>query len=101
MVRPPPRSTLDGTLLPYTTLFRSRAMKQIGILPSMRRVFSLGFLGDASSRKRSEAHTSELQSHHPNSYAVVCLKKKKETEQSKSLWYVRTGNHNEHHHESA
>src|SRR5881394_1099218 len=25
---------------------------------------------------RSEEHTSELQSHHPNSYAVFCLKKK-------------------------
>src|SRR5881394_3361041 len=27
---------------------------------------------------RSEEHTSELQSHHPISYAVFCLKKKKE-----------------------
>src|SRR5881394_4123699 len=26
---------------------------------------------------RSEEHTSELQSHHPISYAVFCLKKKK------------------------
>src|SRR5881394_193872 len=29
-------------------------------------------------RLRSEEHTSELQSHHPISYAVFCLKKKKE-----------------------
>src|SRR5881394_769210 len=29
-------------------------------------------------RQRSEEHTSELQSHHPPSYAVFCLKKKKE-----------------------
>src|SRR5881394_3613896 len=28
---------------------------------------------------RSEEHTSELQSHHPISYAVFCLKKKKLT----------------------
>src|SRR5881394_1558745 len=28
-------------------------------------------------RARSEEHTSELQSHHPISYAVFCLKKKK------------------------
>src|SRR5881394_3933289 len=28
-------------------------------------------------RVRSEEHTSELQSHHPTSYAVFCLKKKK------------------------
>src|SRR5881394_2535709 len=27
--------------------------------------------------RRSEEHTSELQSHHPISYAVFCLKKKK------------------------
>src|SRR6187549_64962 len=28
--------------------------------------------------RRSEEHTSELQSHHPISYAVFCLKKKTE-----------------------
>jgi tetratricopeptide (TPR) repeat protein len=33
-----------------TDLQWARAMKQIGILPSMRRVFSLDFLGDASSK---------------------------------------------------
>src|SRR6187549_4299528 len=27
--------------------------------------------------QRSEEHTSELQSHHPISYAVLCMKKKK------------------------
>ena len=26
MIRPPPRSTLDGTLFPYTTLFRSTTL---------------------------------------------------------------------------
>src|SRR5881394_1607923 len=31
---------------------------------------------DGSRRVRSEEHTSELQSHHPISYAVFCLKKK-------------------------
>src|SRR6187549_4235066 len=29
-----------------------------------------------AARDRSEEHTSELQSHHPISYAVFCLKKK-------------------------
>src|SRR6187549_4242278 len=33
----------------------------------------------AYDRTRSEEHTSELQSHHPISYAVFCLKKKKIT----------------------
>src|SRR3546814_4841069 len=70
MIRRPPRSTRTDTLFPYTTLFRSR---------------------DASSRHRtsappwpmwkqfrSEEHTSELQSLMRISYAVFCLKKKKE-----------------------
>src|SRR6187549_3484642 len=34
-------------------------------------------LGSVGGR-RSEEHTSELQSHHPISYAVFCLKKKKQ-----------------------
>src|SRR5881394_2764051 len=34
---------------------------------------------------RSEEHTSELQSHHPISYAVFCLKKKKELIQTVPL----------------
>src|SRR6056300_1349934 len=34
---------------------------------------------------RSEEHTSELQSHSEISYAVFCLKKKKNTSQSKVL----------------
>src|SRR5881394_4541563 len=35
----------------------------------------------AASTRRSEEHTSELQSHHPISYAVFCLKKKKNNTQ--------------------
>src|SRR5881394_2992506 len=34
--------------------------------------------GIHQARARSEEHTSELQSHHPISYAVFCLKKKKD-----------------------
>src|SRR3954469_26079458 len=70
MIRRPPRSTL----FPYTTLFRSRR-------PSCR----CGAPSDPSrprrrSRRirRSEEHTSELQSVEI-SYAVFCLKKKKKT----------------------
>src|SRR5881394_4620007 len=33
--------------------------------------------------RRSEEHTSELQSHHPISYAVFCLKKKKKKNKKK------------------
>src|SRR6187549_4065143 len=70
MIRRPPRSTLDGTLFPYTTLFRSsRAHRR----PPQARRRPRGRVD----RGRSEEHTSELQSHHPISYAVFCLKKKK------------------------
>src|ERR1043166_4542236 len=64
MIRRPPRSTL----FPYTTLFRSLRLK-----PGCRwrRHRSSG------GRERSEEHTSELQSRFGISYAVFCLKKKK------------------------
>src|SRR5881394_4300765 len=68
MIRRPPRSTLDGTLFPYTTLFRSPRGEWA--------VYRARFMPDGRS-VRSEEHTSELQSHHPISYAVFCLKKKK------------------------
>src|SRR5881394_325157 len=72
MIRRPPRSTLDGTLFPYTTLFRSSEFP----LPTFeRRPFP-----EWLAKHRSEEHTSELQSHHPISYAVFCLKKKKTEE---------------------
>src|SRR3546814_16999684 len=72
MIRRPPRSTRTDTLFPYTTLFRSlpgpvRASRASGG-PGPRR----------SSCGRSEEHTSELQSLMRISYAVFCLKKKKQ-----------------------
>src|SRR3546814_7323636 len=81
MIRRPPRSTRTDTLLPYTTLFRSRraARKQRqggeqheSESPRARRRHRL-FHGI---RPRSEEHTSELQSLMRISYAVFCLKKK-------------------------
>src|ERR1051326_9462347 len=66
MIRRPPRSTL----FPYTTLFRSpdsvwrRNQAQVG--------------HHQENHRRSEEHTSELQSHSFISYAVFCLKKKKQ-----------------------
>src|SRR3546814_1314825 len=84
MIRRPPRSTRTDTLFPYTTLFRSprprltrksvmtfgaqtSAPSQPSALPQVRSVTTF----------RSEEHTSELQSLMRISYAVFCLKKKK------------------------
>src|SRR3546814_1328654 len=72
MIRRPPRSTRTDTLFPYTTLFRS-----VLNTPLLRRSVPGNWptLERASSR-RSEEHTSELQSLMRISYAVFCLKKK-------------------------
>src|SRR2546429_4183080 len=54
MIRRPPRSTL----FPYTTLFRSSAGSSAGT----RRMWSAYAGRRSSDRRRSEEHTSELQS---------------------------------------
>src|SRR3546814_11671523 len=89
MIRRPPRSTRTDTLFPYTTLFRSaadwprpaRAESAAGPLPRHSRHRSdLRRPAKARARRRhrrSEEHTSELQSLMRISYAVFCLKKKK------------------------
>src|SRR3546814_9248458 len=78
MIRRPPRSTRTDTLFPYTTLFRSpsrctRSSTACRRTPEIRadRRFP-------APSPRSEEHTSELQSLMRISYAVFCLKKKKE-----------------------
>src|SRR3546814_7364240 len=79
MIRRPPRSTRTDTLFPYTTLFRSRYGKDGrcthiptgGPIPSQMRVRTYPVV-----ERRSEEHTSELQSLMRISYAVFCLKKK-------------------------
>src|SRR3546814_2290232 len=103
MIRRPPRSTRTDTLFPYTTLFRSlrkpRILRQEAVagmdrlsacgfrcgndlvadqiaLAHRRRTNMHGFIGH-SDMARSEEHTSELQSLMRISYAVFCLKKKK------------------------
>src|SRR3546814_6521683 len=75
MIRRPPRSTRTYTLFPYTTLFRSLLDARGG------QVFGKGItIRDDPHRprglRRSEEHTSELQSLMRISYAVFCLKKK-------------------------
>src|SRR3546814_1995862 len=93
MIRRPPRSTRTDTLFPYTTLFRSvqrdgrgaghpgcgRARRQSRRQPAPlpRRGDDGGKRGLFHTLRRSEEHTSELQSLMRISYAVFCLKKKK------------------------
>src|SRR3546814_10184951 len=104
MIRRPPRATRTDTLFPYTTLFRSHvgehpAVGCVGAAIAHRqhrdlvagRPLEKG-IGDAGrigvdhtgARLRSEEHTSELQSLMRISYAVFCLKKKKNTTIQKS-----------------
>src|SRR3546814_6388348 len=106
MIRRPPRSTRTDTLFPYTTLFRSLLISPQPMHPGLsltyvghtplknmmlheshlfidRGAYSRGtdscllVLKHCEIAKRSEEHTSELQSLMRSSYAVFCLKKKK------------------------
>src|SRR5213078_22409 len=70
MIRRPPRSTLELTLFPYTTLFRSSRGGACFTRPACTSN------APPTARIRSEEHTSELQSRAQISYAVFCLKKK-------------------------
>src|SRR3546814_1115600 len=101
MVRRPPRSTRTYTLFPYPTLFRSLGGQRLRLLALLQHCLHLrrrlrwrrlrrgadrwrgrcrdSTLG-ARGLRRSEEHTSELQSLMRISYAVFCLKKKKSTQ---------------------
>src|SRR3546814_6254715 len=104
MIRRPPNSTRTYTLFPYTTLFRSQEMAAVALQQIGRGDFAAAFLVQAGAvriapglsrriaghrdrkaqhqpvrhcfGRRSEEHTSELQSLMRISYAVFCLKKK-------------------------
>src|SRR3546814_10808219 len=83
MIRRPPRSTRTDTLFPYTTLFRSSSASSRPIRSplstasrSPRDRTAASRSGCAPRARRSEEHTSELQSLMRISYAVFCLKKK-------------------------
>src|SRR3546814_9780801 len=104
MIRRPPRSTRTDTLFPYTTLCRSHRNRPSGISrmemgrsrhpsgtdrPLQAQALSRCIEGiqrhhltplipawGGYDRRRSEEHTSELQSLMRISYAVFCLKKK-------------------------
>src|SRR3546814_6457470 len=97
MIRRPPRSTRTDTLFPDTTLFRSEAGEVVHAvvlfaanddgsqllcyidegLPSQLPMTLLAGKVYVHCNDRSEEHTSELQSLMRISYAVFCLKKKK------------------------
>src|SRR2546425_4886014 len=90
MIRRPPRSTL----FPYTTLFRSLLRRRLGFSGlvlsddlEMAAVASTWGVAGAA-RRRSEEHTSELQS---LAY-LVCrlLLEKKKKKQTKSVSYCRS-----------
>src|SRR3546814_8593857 len=101
MIRRPPRSTRTDTPFPYTTLFRSRHVRPASrpVFQPLRSAVRTDEHGPAacaaggvrhrrgrhlplrrrscrSVARRSEEHTSELQSLMRISYAVFCLKKK-------------------------
>src|SRR3546814_1483675 len=104
MLRRPPRSTRTDTLFPYTTLFRSADGATERLVPGLHAGVAGGHchhreegahlvvLGEqalavghedaptavAVAGGRSEEHTSELQSLMRISYAVFCLKNKKQ-----------------------
>src|SRR3546814_5525741 len=82
MIRRPPRSTRTDTLFPYTTLFRSQPKVDgtcdvCGNHEFKRRPDDNAETVRTRMAERSEEHTSELQSLMRISYAVFCLKKKK------------------------
>src|SRR3546814_3079590 len=104
MIRRPPRSTRTDTLFPYTTLFRSvvvlalhRALGpevlEVGVRVDQELVapeevdgIEVGHVVPSPRApqvgavvSRSEEHTSELQSLMRISYAVFCLKNKRQT----------------------
>src|SRR3546814_5456274 len=106
MIRRPPRSTRTDTLFPYTTLFRAptQPSADAGTTTHDRHRKHLHHRRDGPRRagtrpavavraagagrhrrlllRRSEEHTSELQSLMRISYAVFCLKTKTHTHQT-------------------
>src|SRR3989475_7925103 len=91
MIRRPPRSTL----FPYTTLFRSvfdPARQDVGDLHTDLIAHPVGALVACHGSKRSEEHTSELQSQ-SNLVCRLLLEKKKKTKHSLDLREMRLRRH--------
>src|SRR5690348_17841333 len=88
MIRRPPRSTL----FPYTTLFRSahglRFLRDLRVVRkyTAQRVRVGQFTGQHDSAAYPDRKSTRLNSSHPSiSYAVFCLKKKKNTDKNSSV----------------
>src|SRR3546814_9276297 len=119
MIRHPPRSTRTDTLFPYTSLFRSVRRSQLSVsgavvrgagLDRADRQFHVPEHVDpvrpssvrgvsraaAAERRRSEEHTSDLQSLMRISYAVFCLKKRKR-KRMKSQRHSRADSNDKNH----
>src|SRR2546430_5968220 len=73
MIRRPPRSTL----FPYTTLFRSRSPAPRGVPRGRRSAGGPAARGPTARRAADRKSTRLNSSHSQISYAVFCLKKKK------------------------
>src|SRR3712207_7412286 len=101
MIRRPPRSTL----FPYTTLFRSDRARDVLLVAGDRArahddgvtgldlhepVIPIGHPGEAGHRLTLDRKSTRLNSSHANiSYAVFCLKKKKQ----RKGHYLQHGDH--------
>src|SRR2546427_6048021 len=93
MIRRPPRSTL----FPYTTLFRSHVRRTAQEAQVNRQ--GSGQLTGSGARgglphRRSEEHTSELQSQ-SNLVCRLLLEKKKKNRRPRSIFYKHWKRHNE------
>src|SRR2546430_11471721 len=97
MIRRPPRSTL----FPYTTLFRSAGIGRPGFEKGMAAFARGRWIGatsngsptprSRSSNRRSEEHTSELQSQSNLVCRLLLEKKKKEKKYAPTPFYTRSG----------
>src|SRR3546814_6146765 len=113
MIRRPPISTRTDTPFPYATLFRSglrtptklRADSGADVRPRPRLGLHLGKRDHPASirarasaarrrGRRSEEHTSELQTLMRISYAVFCLKKKNEDNMTTSICNPKASTYN-------
>src|SRR3546814_9052569 len=101
MRRLPPRSTRTATLFPCTTLFRSftATISRVPAATKLRSPWAIRVRAASWPSvhvSRSEEHTSELQSLMRISYAVFCLKKKKNHLVTNNTLYHRRINHTIH-----
>src|SRR5881296_4390096 len=81
MIRRPPRSTRCCTLFPYTTLFRSTSDPRVKVI--LFNIFGGITRGDDVANGIDRKSTRLNSKSHSNiSYAVFCLKKKKNKKQN-------------------